>query len=289
MRLEETEAEALEMDIAAQRKKAEDFLALHRAPGILTLCNTSDVAGARVVVEAGFPAVASSSAGVAWMLGYPDGEIIPRAEMLDAVRRIAEAVDVPVTADMEAGYGHAPETVAETVRLTIEAGAVGLNIEDSDAQAKGHPLLDFELSVERIRAASAAADAAGVPMVINARTDGFYGGGNEKSFAETVRRGNAYLEAGAGCVFVPFVRDAKTIGALCPEIAGPVNILCGASSPPLPELQELGVARVSIGGLLSLAAATVVRRAAEELRDQGTYGFAEDLIMHPEMNALLAR
>ncbi len=277
------------MDVAAQRKKAEGFLALHSASGILALCNTSDVAGARIVVEAGFPAVASSSAGVAWMLGYPDGEVIPRAEMLDAVRRVADAVDVPVTADMEAGYGHAPETVAETVRLTIEAGAVGINIEDSDAQAKGHPLLGFELAVERIRAARAAADAAGVPMVINARTDGFYGGGNDDSFAETVRRGNAYLEAGAGCVFVPFVRDAETIGALCPEIAGPVNILCGASSPPLPELQELGVARVSIGGLLSLAAATVVRRAAEELRDQGTYGFAEDLIMHPEMNALLAR
>ncbi len=277
------------MDIAAQRNKAEGFLALHHAPEILALCNTSDVAGARIVVEAGFAAVASSSAGVAWMLGYPDGEIIPRAEMLDAVRRIAAAVDVPVTVDMEAGYGHAPEMVAETVRLTIEAGAVGINIEDSDAQAKGHPLLDFELSVERIRAARTAADASGVPMVVNARTDGFYGGGNEGSFAETVRRGNAYLEAGAGCVFVPFVRDGETIGALCPEIVGPVNILAGAPSPPLARLHELGVARVSIGGLLSLAAATMVRRAAEELRDHGTYGFANDLIAHPEMNALLAR
>ena len=244
---------------------------------------------ARVVVEAGFPAVATSSAGVAWMLGYPDGEIIPRADMLDAVRRIAEAVDVPVTADMEAGYGHAPETVAETVRLTIEAGAVGINIEDSDAQAKGHPLLDFELSLDRIRAACAAAEASGVPMVINARTDGFFGGGNDDAFAETVRRGNAYLEAGAGCVFVPFVRDAGTIGRLCPEIAGPVNILAGAPSPTLSELHELGVKRVSIGGMLSLAANTVVRRAAEELRDHGTYGFAQDVILHPEMNGLLAR
>ena len=277
------------MDIAAQRKKAEDFLALLSAPGILALCNTSDVGTARIVVEAGFPAVATSSAGVAWMLGYPDGEIIARADMLDAVRRIADAVDVPVTADMEAGYGHAPETVAETVRLTIEAGAVGINIEDSDAQAKGHKLLDFALSVERIAAARAAADASGVAMVINARTDGFFGGGDDGSLAETVRRGNAYLEAGAGCVFVPFVRDAETIAALCPEIAGPVNILAGAPSPPLAQLQELGVARVSIGGLLSLAAATVVRRAAEELRDHGTYGFANDLILHPEMNALLAR
>lgn len=277
------------MDVAAQRKKAEDFLALHDGPEILALCNTSDVAGARIVVEAGFAAVATSSAGVAWMVGYPDGEIIPRADMLDAVRRIAAAVDVPVTADMEAGYGHAPETVAETVRLTIEAGAVGINIEDSDAQAKGHPVLDFELSVERIRAARAAADGSGVPMVINARTDGFFAGNDKAVFAETVRRGNAYLEAGAGCVFIPFVRDAETIGALCPEIAGPVNILAGAPSPPLAQMRELGVARVSIGGLLSLAAATVVRRAAEELRDHGTYGFAQDVILHPEMNALLAR
>ncbi len=277
------------MDVAAQRKKAEDLLALHHADGILALCNTSDVGAARVVVEAGFPAVGTSSAGVAWMLGYPDGEIIPRADMLDAVRRIAEAVNVPVTADMEAGYGHAPETVAETVRLTIEAGAVGINIEDSDAQAKGHPLLDFELSLDRIRAACAAAESSGMPMVINARTDGFFGGGNDDAFAETVRRGNAYLEAGAGCVFVPFVRDAGIIGKLCPEIAGPVNILAGAPSPTLPELHELGVKRVSIGGMLSLAANTMVRRAAEELRDHGTYGFAQDVILHPEMNGLLAR
>ena len=276
------------MDNAAQRKKADDFLALHRAPEILALCNTSDVAGARIVVKAGFPAVASSSGGVAWMLGYPDGEIISRVEMLEAIRRIANAVDVPVTADMEAGYGHAPEIVAETVRLTIEAGAVGLNIEDSDAQSKGHPLLDFNLSVERIAAARAAANDANIPIVINARTDGYYGGGNDGSFSQTVRRGNAYLEAGASCVFVPFVRDAKIIGSICPEIDGPVNILAGASTPPLTELQELGVARVSIGGLLSLAAATLVRLAAEELRDHGTYGFANDLIMHPEMNALLA-
>lgn len=275
------------MDTETQRQKAETFRALHDGPDILVLCNTSDAATARVVVEAGFPAIATSSAGVAWALGYPDGEIVPREEMQMMVRRIAASVDVPVTADMEAGFGVAPEDVAETVRVTAEAGAVGLNIEDSDPTKGGHPLFDPALAAERIGAARAAADAVGVPMVINARTDGFYGGGDGNSFATTIARANAYREAGADCIFVPFVRDAETIGALVGEIDGPVNILVGAPSPPIPQLRELGVARVSIGGLLSLATATLARNIANELKGPGTYGFAKDVILHPEMNKLM--
>ena len=275
------------MDTDAQRTKAETFLALHTAPEILVLCNTPDVATARVVVEEGYPAVATSSAGIAWMLGYPDGEKISREEMLSIVRRVADAVDVPVTADMEAGYGDAPEAVAETVRQTIAAGAVGLNIEDG-ARADP-PLLGFDLSVERIRAAREAADATGIHMVINARTDGFLRGGTgQETFDEAVRRGNAFREAGADCIFVPGVRDAETIGNLVREIDAPVNTLSGAPSPPVPQLQELGVARVSVGGLLSLAAATLVRDAARELKETGTYSFAKDVILHPEMNKLLS-
>ena len=276
------------MDIARQKEKAQTFRALHDGPDLLVLANTSDVAASRVVVEAGYPAVATSSAGVAWLLGYPDGESIGRDEMLDMVRRIAAAVDVPVTADMEAGYGPRPEDVAETVRQTMAAGAVGLNIEDGAIGSTASPLLDFELSVERIRAAREAADATGVPMVINARTDGFLRGGKgSDTFDEAVRRANAFYAAGADCLFVPGVRDAETIGALVEAIEGPVNILAGAPSPPLDRMKELGVRRVSIGGLLSLAAATLVRRAAEELRESGTYSFANDLILHPEMNRLL--
>ncbi len=281
------------MDIAEQRKKAEAFRALHHGPDILLLANTSDAATSRVVVDVGYPAVATSSAGVAWAQGYPDGEIIPPEEMAAVVARIAQSVDVPVTADMEAGYGANPEAVAKTIRLTLGAGAVGLNLEDSDPHAGGHPLYDFDSSVERILAGRAAADEFGVPIVINARVDAFAGkalGSDEWNAAldEAARRGNAYLEAGADCAFVPFVRDAETITALVRDIDGPVNTLSGAPSPTVPELRKIGVRRVSVGGLLSLAAATLFRNAAEELRGPGTYSFAKGVILHPEMNKLMS-
>lgn len=275
------------MDTASLIKKAETLQALIDAPETLVLPNVWDVASARIVAAAGYPVIATSSAGIAWCLGYPDGEIISRDDMLFMVRRIAASVDLPVTADMEAGYGEAPEAVAETVTATLEAGAVGANIEDSAAQAKGHPLLDFELSVDRIRAAKSAADAAGVPFVINARTDGFFAGLTEDAFSETVKRATAYLDAGAGCVFVPFVRDGDMIARLVKAIDGPVNILAGAPSPPLPKMQEMGVARVSVGGLFSLMTYTHVRNACRELTGTGTYGWAKDVILHPEMNGLM--
>ncbi|MEE2969881.1 MAG: isocitrate lyase/phosphoenolpyruvate mutase family protein [Pseudomonadota bacterium] len=281
------------MDIAEQRKKAETFRALHHGPDILLLANTSDAATSRVVVEVGYPAVATSSASVAWAQGYPDGEIIPPEEMVAVVARIAQSVDVPVTADMEAGYGANPKAVAKTIRLTLGAGAVGLNLEDSDPHAGGHPLYDFDSSVERILAGRAAADEFGVPIVINARVDAFAGkalGSDEWNAAldEAARRGNAYLEAGADCAFVPFVRDAETIAALVRDIDGPVNTLSGAPSPTVPELRKIGVRRVSVGGLLSLAAATLFRNAAEEIRGPGTYSFAKGVILHPEMNKLMS-
>ena len=275
------------MTEARQVAKAEAFKAMHDGPEPLVLVNAPDAAIARIVVEAGYKAVATSSAGVAWLMGYADGENIPREEMLWMVRRIAERVDVPVTADMEAGYGIEPEAVADTVRATVEAGAVGMNIEDGAIGVPG-PLLDLDLAVARIAAGRKAADETGVPAVLNARCDVFLRGGKgPEALAEAIRRSNAYREAGADCLFVPFARDAETIGALAEGIDGPLNVLAGAVSPPVPELKRLGVARVSIGGLLSLAFATLARRAAGELADTGTYGFAEGVILHPEMNALM--
>lgn len=276
------------MDKAALCRKAETLQALIDAPETLVLPNVWDVAGARIVAEAGFPVIATSSAGIAWSLGHADGELISRDDMLFMVRRIAAGVDLPVTADMEAGYGEAPDAVAATVRAVLEAGAVGANIEDSSSQGAGHPLLDFDLSVSRIAAGRAAADDAGVPFVLNARTDCFYRGVSEEAFAETVRRGNAYLAAGARCVFVPFVRDAAMIARVVAAIDGPVNILAGAPSPTIPEMQKMGVARISIGGLFSLMTYTHVRAACAELRDRGSYGWAKDVILHPEMNGLMA-
>ncbi len=272
-----------------QIDKARVFRAMHDGGEILVLPNASDVGSAKIVVEAGYRAVATSSAGIAWLLGYADGQKISREEMLFMVGRIAGALDVPVTADMEAGYGAAPEAVARTVRETVEAGAVGLNIEDGAFEGAG-PLIDRTLAAERIAAGREAGDAAGVPVVINARTDVFLKGAKgPEALDEAIGRANAYREAGADCLFVPFARDEETISSLCEGIAGPVNILASAASPPIPVLAGLGVARVSIGGLMSLAFATLARRIATELKETGSYRFADGVVLHPEMNALLSK
>jgi len=275
------------MNKAALTEKAERLKALIDADEMLVLPNVWDVAGARIVAEAGYPIIATSSAGVAWSLGHPDGEIISRDDMLFMVRRIAAAVDLPVTADMEAGYGEVPEAVAETVTATLDAGAVGANIEDSSSQVAGHPLLNYDLSVARIRAAKKAADDYGVPFVINARTDSFRGGPGDGALEEAVKRGNAYLEEGAGCVFIPFVRDRDTMEKLVNAIDGPVNFLANPAAPDLAEMQEMGVARVSIGGLFSLLIYTQLRDACEEMRTLGTLNWGKDNIIHPEMNKLM--
>ncbi|HKA58595.1 MAG TPA: isocitrate lyase/phosphoenolpyruvate mutase family protein, partial [Gemmatimonadales bacterium] len=182
--------------------KAEILRRLHTQGPMLVLPNAWDAGSARIFVEAGFPALATTSAGIAFSLGYPDGERISRDEMLAAVTRITHRIAVPITADMEAGYGLAPELVENTVLRVIDAGAVGMNLED---RIEGKHLIDFQLAVERVSAARAAADAAGVPLVLNARTDAFEAPElrPEKRLEEAVRRGNAFREAGADSVFVP--------------------------------------------------------------------------------------
>jgi len=270
-----------------QKKRADAFLAMHRDKDIFVLPNAWDAISAGILVNAGFDAVATTCGGCAFALGFRDGEDIPRREMAAAVRRIADAVPVPVSADMEAGYGPSPEDVAETVRQTIKAGAVGINIEDSDKRNPGR-LFDFALAVERIRAARAAAEAAGIPMLINARTDGFHHGNDDAIFADAVRRAHAYLEAGAGCIFVPFVSDAALIGRLAAAIDGPMNVLAGANTPPVPKLRELGVKRVTVGSNITKAALMAVKRAAEELRGPGSFEFARGVYGQPDIHRILA-
>ena len=267
---------------------SEAFRKLHYGPDLLVLPNAWDAASARLLAAAGFPAIATTSAGIAFARGFSDGERIGRAEMIHDVARIAECVGVPVTADLEAGYGPDAEDVAETMRQAIAAGAAGLNLEDSSHDPT-QPLFDKGRSTERVAAARGAADGAGVPVVINARSDGYILGfeRNEELFADTISRANAYLAAGADCIFVPAVGDAETIGRLAAEIDGPINILAGPGSLPLSELQALGVARVSIGSSLARAAYTLAGRAAEELLGPGTYTFAEGAISHPDMNRLM--
>jgi len=255
---------------------------------ILVLPNVWDVGSAKIVERAEFPIVATSSGGVAWSLGYSDGECISRDEMLGVVARISANVGVPVTADLESGYGSGAESLAETVLAALEAGAVGANFEDSTNGPNGRALIEFDHSVERIKAAREAALSVGVPFVINARTDTFAGGGNDSSFSEAVRRGNAYLQVGADCIFVPFINDINMIKDLVKEIQGPINILLGPASPAVQELQDAGVARVSIGGLFSLVSYSNVQTACEELHQNGTYDWARNALAHPEMNALMA-
>jgi 2-methylisocitrate lyase-like PEP mutase family enzyme len=278
------------MDRENQRRKADAFRKLHNRNRILVLPNAWDVISARIFEEAGFPAVATSSAAVAWTLGYADGEHIRRDEMAEVVRRIAGALAVPVTADMEAGYGTQPGDTGATVRAVLDAGGVGLNLEDA-VHGDGRALLDFTISVERIRSARAAADSAGVPIVINARTDVYLLGiGAEgERFEHAVRRANAYREAGADCLFVPGVRDAKTIGELVRAIDGPINVLAGPGTPSVAELEQLGVARVSMGGGPMRATLTLVRRIAAELRDAGVFtSFTRDTMTYDEVHRLLS-
>ena len=254
--------------------KAEVLRRLHIEGPMLVLPNAWDAGSARIFVEAGFPALATTSAGIAFSLGYMDGERISRDEMLAAVTRITRRISIPITADMEAGYGMTPQAVAETARRVIDAGAVGMNLED---RMEGKHLIDFALAVERVGAARAVADAAGVPLVLNARTDAFEAPElrPDQRLEEAVRRGNAFREAGADSVFVPFVGDRGTIEELVQQIRAPLNILGTPNAPTLKELAALGVRRVTFGSAPMRATLGLVRRMAREWKERGTYGTLE--------------
>ena len=278
------------MDPNIQRHKAEAFRQMHGRSRILVLVNVWDAMSARAVEEAGARAIATSSATLAHSIGYADGESAPRGDFVAAIARIARAVDAPLTADIESGFGRTPAEVAETVRMVIEAGAVGINLEDGVQERRGE-LYEVAQALERLDVAREAAAKAGVPIVINARTDVFLlgVGPKEERLGHAVRRANIYREAGADCLFVPGVRDAQTIGALAKQINGPINILAGPTSPTTGELERLGVARVSVGSWPGLAALTLARKIAQELLDAGTYTFATDAITYPEANAMMKR
>ena len=276
------------MSQATLRAKAETLRRLHDKPNILVLPNVWDLASARLVELAGFPALATTSSGIAFSLGYPDGQKISRDTMIEVCGRIARRATVPVSADIEAGYGPDPGDTEETVRRCIEAGIVGGNLEDGTHDSKA-PLCPLDLAVARIRAARRAGEAAGVPFVINARTDHYLAGGkaDESGFAETVRRGKAYREAGADCIFIPGLQDREIIARLVQAIGAPINILARPNGPSVPELKAAGVARLSVGGMLMLATLGLVRKAAAELAGPGTFGFAAGMATHAEMNRLM--
>ena len=270
---------------SAIEQRAEIFRALHTAPDIFILPNAWDVTSALVLEQAGFAAIATTSAGVGYSFGYPVGEEMPRADMLGVLTRLTERISCPLSADMEAGYGDTPEAVAETVRLTWQTGTVGINLEDRTYDL-GAPLIETAKAVARIEAARDAAPS----MVINARTDGYFTGGSGPDvFADTVRRANLFREAGADCLFVPGTKDPEIIRRLAAEIDGPLNIMGGAGYPDVATLASLGVKRVTVGASMARAAYASLVQSAAELKTSGTFGFADDGESHAAMNAVLSR
>lgn len=267
------------------------FLDLHRAERGFLMPNAWDAGTAILLAAEGFAALGTTSAGIAFSLGKPDytirdpGLAVTRSEMLDAIRRIAGAVPLPVNADLESGYGDTPEEVAETVRMAIDAGAAGCNIEDVD-RSTGR-LYDEETAARRIAAAREAIRSSGRTFVLNARTDVFQVDPGA-ALGVAVERGNRYLAAGADCVFTPGVADAMRAKALVAALRGPLNLVVGLNeaASSAPALIDAGVKRVSVGGSLARAALGFVRRAAQELKQLGTVSYAAGQIPHQALNEL---
>lgn len=270
-----------------QREKAELFHSLHQGDRILVLPNAWDVPSARVFEDAGFPAVATSSAGMMVSLGYPDGQAIPPREYFTAVRRVAGAVSVPLSVDIVAGFGSTPREVEATVKKVLRAGGIGINLEDFDHETK--TLHDLEDQVRKLRAARKAGESQGIPLVINGRTDALrYAPGDEETrFQEAVRRAIAYRDAGADCVYPMGLVDSTGIGRFVRELSCPVNVMVRRGLPPVAELERLGVARVSFGPAASYATFGLLRRAAKEILERGTYeSLTEGAISFDELNRL---
>lgn len=275
------------MDIDSQKQKAQDFLELHRASSIFILPNAWDVASAIIFELEGFKAIGTSSAGIAAMLGYADGQKMSLVENMDVVRRIVKNTFLPVSADIEAGYAVFIEGVVKAARAVLDVGAVGLNLEDSTGSIQ-MPLYDQFLQQEKIKAIREMSIDKGIHLVINARTDAYMLSQKPADgLREAIKRGNAYREAGADCIFVPDVGnlDKKTIETLVKEIDAPINIIAGASTPPIPELQGMGVSRVSVGPRPMRAVLSLLRKIAKELMIEGTYKLMmESSISYSEVN-----
>lgn len=259
-----------------QKEKAELFLKYHHDKEILVLLNSWDIGSSKLIEASGYKAIATTSMGIAASLGYPDCQIIQPSEMIQVITGIVKAVKAPVTVDIEAGYGNNLNEIIDSVKKIIVTGIVGINIEDS---IDLNPMLIDEIEFcERISAIRALSDSQGFHLVINARTDSFYttSGSHQEKLSESIKRGNKYREAGADCIFVQPVSDKETISTLVKEINSPINILANPTigmgvTPSIKELQELGVARVSLGSGLMKATLALIKKVADELTEKGTY------------------
>jgi len=259
-----------------QKEKAELFLQFHQDKEILVLLNSWDIGSSKLIEASGYKAIATTSMGIAASLGYPDCQVIQLSEMIEAITGIVNAVQVPVTVDIEAGYGNNLNEIVDSVKMIIATGIVGINIEDS---IDLNPVLIDEMEFcERISAIRALSDSLGFHLVINARTDSFYTsfGSPRENLSESIKRGNRYREAGADCIFIQPVREKETISTLVKEINAPINILANPKAgvglpPPVSELQDLGVARLSLGSSLMKATLALIKKVADELSEKGTY------------------
>jgi 2-methylisocitrate lyase-like PEP mutase family enzyme len=266
-----------------QKEKAELFLKFHQAKEILVLLNSWDIGSSKLIEASGYKAVATTSMGIAASLGYPDCQVIQLSEMIGAITGIVNAVQVPVTVDIEAGYGNNLTEIIDSVKKIIATGIVGINIEDSIELSP--ILIDETEFCERISAIRALSDSLGFHLVINARTDSFYTslGTQKEKLSESIKRGNKYREAGADCIFIQPVWEKETISTLVKEINAPINILAnpkaGEGLPPsVSELQDLGVARLSLGSSLMKATLALIKKVADELSEKGTYNILLDTL-----------
>ncbi|HYM39721.1 MAG TPA: isocitrate lyase/phosphoenolpyruvate mutase family protein [Thermoplasmata archaeon] len=275
---------------SSQRAKANRFRALHHTDRLLVLPNAWDVPSARVFEDAGFPAIATSSAALAASLGYPDGERIPKKELFSVIRRIAGVLQVPLSVDAESGYGESLDHLKATVRGLIAAGAVGLNIEDT-VRAEGRSLRPVREQIARLRTIREVADSQGVPVVLNARTDAYTVGtrGASARLDEAIQRGKAYEAAGADCLYPMGLVDRESISTFVKAVKAPVNVMIRKGLPSVAELERIGVRRLSLGPAAMYATMGLLRRAGHELREKGTYeSLTTGAISFDELMALAA-
>jgi 2-methylisocitrate lyase-like PEP mutase family enzyme len=275
---------------SSQADKAERFRALHARPGAFIIPNPWDAGTARILAALGFEALTTTSAGLAFTLGRPDGAgVVTRADALANAKAIVEATELPVAADLENGYGHSPEAAAETIRQAgEEAGLVGGSIEDATGDPQ-RPIYDFQHAVERVAAAAEAARALPFPFVLVGRAENFVHG--RPDLDDTIRRLQAFEAAGADALYAPGLTRAEDIRTVCATVGKPVNVLMGLKgvSFSVAELAALGVRRISVGSALTRAALGVFLRAAREMREHGTFSFAAEAIPYAEVNDLMGR
>jgi 2-methylisocitrate lyase-like PEP mutase family enzyme len=271
--------------VSDQAAKAQAFKALHERQKLFIIPNPWDGASAKLLASQGFEALTTTSAGLAFVLGKPDGGV-SREQSLWNAKLIVDSVDLPVAADLENGFGHRPEDAAETIRQAAAVGLVGGSIEDATGEAD-KPIYDFNEAVERVAAAAEAAHKLAFPFMFVARAENFLHG--RPDLDETIKRLQAFEKAGADVLFAPGLPGIEAIRTVVQSVSKPLNVVRGGPGPTIAELEAVGVRRVSLGGSLARVALTALKRAGEELRSTGTFGFADAILTTAEINALMKR